>query len=307
MNGHGTLAADSASVDYTLLERQVRALLDGEPNFIARAANFAAFVYETLPDLNWAGFYFPDERGLVLGPFVGRPACSPLPPGRGVCGSAFVSRSTQIVEDVHAVADHIECDAASRSEIVVPLMDKGVCFGVFDIDSPSPARFTRDDAAGVERLVGVFVEIVSGNAGARHESGDLARVLALGRAHAALIGDLASDIDSLLDATAIAVTLSHLDTLLRAHLTFEHEWLFPRLARGENALLRKRVERLNGDVADLAEQWDTFRETWRDASTIAADTAGFRREWNAIARAIDGCLAAERDDLFVAAEPLIQH
>jgi L-methionine (R)-S-oxide reductase len=147
-------------VDYDLLERQAASLLEDESDFIANAANFAAFLYDELPDVNWAGFYFPSEDGsLVLGPFGGKPACTRLPAGRGVCGKAFASGETVIVDDVHAFADHIVCDSASRSEIVVPLRKGAALYGVFDIDSPELARFTEADRAGIERLVAKFVEL----------------------------------------------------------------------------------------------------------------------------------------------------
>jgi L-methionine (R)-S-oxide reductase len=143
---------------YDLLVAQVDALLADEPDFIANAANFAAFVYHELPDLNWAGFYFPTDGGeLLLGPFNGRPACTRLPKGRGVCGAAFTSQATVVVDDVASFADHIVCDSSSASEIVVPLRDAHGTFGVFDIDSPRLARFSADDRAGIERLVERFV------------------------------------------------------------------------------------------------------------------------------------------------------
>jgi GAF domain-containing protein len=145
-------------VDYELLERQVASLLEDEDDFIANAANFAAFIYSELPVLNWAGFYFPNERGdLVLGPFGGKPACTRLPAGRGVCGRAFQTAQTVVVDDVNAFADHIVCDSASQSEIVVPLHKGGALYGVFDIDSPVTSRFTDEDRAGIEKLVARFV------------------------------------------------------------------------------------------------------------------------------------------------------
>jgi GAF domain-containing protein len=146
-------------LDYDLLEQQVASLLKDECDFIANAANFAAFLYGELPVINWAGFYFPDTRGdLVLGPFGGKPACTRLPAGRGVCGKAFTTAQTVVVEDVNAFADHIVCDSASQSEIVVPLRKGDAVYGVFDIDSPVVARFTDEDRAGIERLVARFVE-----------------------------------------------------------------------------------------------------------------------------------------------------
>jgi L-methionine (R)-S-oxide reductase len=146
------------SVSYDLLERQVRELLGGESDFIASAANFASFTYHELPGLNWAGFYFINAASgeLVLGPFNGRPACTRLPSGRGVCGAAVTRRETVVVDDVAAFADHIACDAASRSEIVVPLFAGNAVAGVFDVDSPELARFTAADRDGIERLVRAF-------------------------------------------------------------------------------------------------------------------------------------------------------
>jgi L-methionine (R)-S-oxide reductase len=148
-------------MDYDLLFTQVSALLADEDDFIANAANFASFVYHEIPDVNWAGFYFPTQSGdLVLGPFNGRPACTRLPKGRGVCGAAFAARETVVVDDVHEFPGHIECDSASVSEIVVPLVNRGESFGVFDVDSPVLARFGAADRAGIARLVDAFVKRV---------------------------------------------------------------------------------------------------------------------------------------------------
>ncbi|HET7815639.1 MAG TPA: GAF domain-containing protein [Candidatus Baltobacteraceae bacterium] len=144
-------------VDYTLLERQVTALLEDESDWLANASNFAAFMFTSLPQVNWAGFYFPGEGALVLGPFGGKPACTRLPDGRGVCGAAFVQRQTVVVDDVNAFGDHIACDSASQSEIVVPLMKDGTIYGVFDIDAPVKARFNEADRDGIERLVAAFM------------------------------------------------------------------------------------------------------------------------------------------------------
>lgn len=146
-------------VSYELLERQVRELLRGESDFVANAGNFAAFVYHELPDVNWAGFYLLAPSGeLVLGPFAGKPACTRLPSGRGVCGAAIARNATVVVDDVQAFADHIVCDSASRSEIVVPLTgpDGESTLGVFDVDSPLLGRFTEADRAGIEALVRAF-------------------------------------------------------------------------------------------------------------------------------------------------------
>lgn len=129
------------------------ALFSGEPDPVANMANVAALIWQFLPDLNWAGFYrarTADE--LVLGPFVGKPACIRIPFGKGVCGAAAASGETQLVADVHAFPGHIACDAASRSELVVPVVREGRVIAVIDLDSPLPARFDAEDAAGIEAL-----------------------------------------------------------------------------------------------------------------------------------------------------------
>ncbi|HEX5352892.1 MAG TPA: GAF domain-containing protein [Rhodanobacteraceae bacterium] len=149
---------------YAELAQQARGLLHGETNLIANAANFAALVFHALPDINWCGFYFPDGDGLVVGPFQGRPACIRIAHGRGVCGAAAVSRQTQVVADVNAFPDHIFCDSASRSEIVVPLVRAdGTLLGVWDVDSPSLARFDDADRAGMEALCAEFMYAAEGH------------------------------------------------------------------------------------------------------------------------------------------------
>lgn len=137
---------------YRQLHAAADALTAGEPDGVANMANVAALMWEFLPDLNWAGFYRMIEDELVLGPFIGRPACIRIPIGRGVCGAAVESGETQLVEDVHAFPGHIACDAASRSELVVPLRRNGRTVAVIDLDSPTPARFDADDAAGIGAL-----------------------------------------------------------------------------------------------------------------------------------------------------------
>lgn len=144
---------------YAQLLEQARALMAGEPDRIANAANLSALVYHALPDLNWVGFYLYDGKELVVGPFQGLPACVRIPVGKGVCGTAALTRATQVVPDVHAFPGHIACDAASRAEIVVPLIAAdGTLVGVFDVDSPKPARFDEDDRAGMEALCAIFME-----------------------------------------------------------------------------------------------------------------------------------------------------
>jgi GAF domain-containing protein len=144
---------------YAQLAAQVRGLLHGERDRIANAANLSALVYHALPDLNWVGFYFFDGVELVVGPFQGLPACVRIPLDKGVCGAAASSRRTQRIEDVNAFAGHIACDSASRSELVVPLVGAdGALLGVFDLDSPRPARFDADDQAGLEALAAAFLQ-----------------------------------------------------------------------------------------------------------------------------------------------------
>jgi L-methionine (R)-S-oxide reductase len=143
---------------YQELEGQARALLHGETDLIANAANLAALLYHSLPDLHWAGFYFLKGEELVLGPFQGKPACVRIEMGKGVCGTAAVRRETVIVPNVHEFPGHIACDSASNSEIVLPLIMEGRVIGVLDLDSPKFSRFDEGDASCLERLAKVFVD-----------------------------------------------------------------------------------------------------------------------------------------------------
>ena len=144
---------------YTLLQAQLESLLADERDFIANAAQFSAFLYHQLDDLNWAGFYLNRNEELVLGPFQGQIACVRIPFGRGVCGAAAASRQTQRVEDVHAFAGHIACDSASNSELVVPLIKDGRLIGVLDLDSPGIGRFSEQDQLGIEALAAIFLRL----------------------------------------------------------------------------------------------------------------------------------------------------
>ena len=141
---------------YESLAKQLDALLTGEPDVIANLSNASAVLNQFLTDINWVGFYFMKEGELVLGPFQGLPACVRIPVGRGVCGTTVAKKETMVVEDVHAFPGHIACDAASKSEIVVPIMKNGEVIGVLDIDSPSEARFNAEDQAGLEKFVEVL-------------------------------------------------------------------------------------------------------------------------------------------------------
>lgn len=144
---------------YALLAAQLESLLAGERDFIANAAQFAAFLFHEVGDLNWAGFYLARGDELVLGPFQGKVACVRIPFGRGVCGVAASTRQTQRVEDVHAFAGHIACDSASNSELVVPLLKDGRLVGVLDLDSPRLARFELQDQVGIENLAQIFLRL----------------------------------------------------------------------------------------------------------------------------------------------------
>ena len=142
---------------YSALYESAAALFHGERNAIANAANLSALLWHSLPDLNWAGFYFWSGRDLVLGPFQGKVACVRIGLGRGVCGRAALERKTQIVADVHQFPGHIACDAASNAEIVVPLLHGERLLGVLDLDSPRYGRFDASDAAGLEALAVLWV------------------------------------------------------------------------------------------------------------------------------------------------------
>jgi len=142
--------------DYRLLTEQLRALTDGVENTVTNLANAAALLYHSLDNINWAGFYLLDGDRLLLGPFQGKPACTVIPVGKGVCGTAAAEGRTQLVADVHAFPGHIACDSASNSEIVVPLFKDGAVAGVLDIDSPVLSRFTEADREGLEAFAALL-------------------------------------------------------------------------------------------------------------------------------------------------------
>lgn len=154
----------SSRPDYAMLTRQVTSILEGERDLTANAAQFSAFVYDTIAELNWAGFYLtvPSKKGegqdLLVGPFQGKVACARIPFGRGVCGASAQERRTILVPDVHAFPGHIACDSASNAEIVIPLIKDGKLIGVFDIDSPALNRFSEEDQAGLEAMVAAFLD-----------------------------------------------------------------------------------------------------------------------------------------------------
>lgn len=148
-------------MDYNALCASLRALIAGVPHKIANLANASALIFNTLDDLNWAGFYLLEGETLVLGPFQGKPACIEIGPGRGVCGAAVREGKTQLVCNVHEFPGHIACDSASNSELVVPIYSNGKTVGVLDLDSPTVGRFTEEDAEGMEQFVLVIEEEMS--------------------------------------------------------------------------------------------------------------------------------------------------
>ncbi|MFC4654539.1 GAF domain-containing protein [Rheinheimera marina] len=148
--------SESKAEFYTLLVQQAKALIEDESDLIANMANLSSLLFNEMPDLNWSGFYILRDDTLVLGPFMGKPACVRIPVGKGVCGTAVSSGQVQLVKDVHEFPGHIACDAASNSEIVLPVRLRGDIIAVLDIDSPSLARFDAEDQQGLEQLVAVF-------------------------------------------------------------------------------------------------------------------------------------------------------
>jgi len=142
---------------YAHLCKTATAIFEGERDFIANTANCSALLFQSLPNINWAGFYFLRGDDLVLGPFQGKPACVRIRTGRGVCGTAAAKRQTLVVPNVHEFPGHIACDSASNSEIVVPLIKDGRLLGVLDVDSPDLNRFDADDAAGLEAIVNILL------------------------------------------------------------------------------------------------------------------------------------------------------
>jgi len=161
MQGFTVNPSPSPEILYSELLSASDALTRDEPDAVANMANIAALIWQLVPDLNWAGFYRRFGSELVLGPFCGKPACVRIPLGQGVCGTAAATKVTQLVPDVHAFPGHIACDAASRSELVVPLLREGEVLGVLDLDSPLPARFGPEDQAGFEELAALMVNRIS--------------------------------------------------------------------------------------------------------------------------------------------------
>jgi GAF domain-containing protein len=150
------MKTEKKMTDYQTLNTALAGLIDGVPHKIANLANASALLWQTLEDINWAGFYLMEDGRLVLGPFQGKPACIEIPLGKGVCGTAAAEKKTQLVKDVHTFPGHIACDCASNSEIVVPIFARGEVQAVLDIDSPSFSRFTETDREGLEAFVRIL-------------------------------------------------------------------------------------------------------------------------------------------------------
>ena len=303
---HGMGEPQQGPADYDLLERQVSSLLEDVDNFLANAANFAAFVYYSLPEVNWAGFYFPDEAGLVLGPFGGKPACTKLPRGQGVCNRSFETAKPVIVDDVHAFAGHIVCDAASRSELVVPILKDRAIYGVFDIDSPRDGRFTQRDADGVARLVAQFVAhtpLPERYRSPRTSSRINERIdVQTCRDHHIVLRYLADELNTEERAASIVPLLRRLRTVLLAHLKLEDDWLYPRLLQSANGIVRGKAERYRREMGGLRKQFDELWSTWSADGAVAENFLGWQREWRVFREAIDARILTEDNDLYVAAE-----
>ncbi len=146
--------------DYRFLCRQLSAMIEDVPFILSNLANASALLYQTLADINWSGFYILENDTLLLGPFQGKPACTAIPVGKGVCGAAILQDKTQLVPDVHAFAGHIACDSISRSEIVIPLHKNGQLWGILDIDSPVYNRFSEADRAGLEEFCKILESVL---------------------------------------------------------------------------------------------------------------------------------------------------
>jgi L-methionine (R)-S-oxide reductase len=302
----GIEAAQKAPPDYDLLERQAASLLEDVDNFLANAANFAAFVYHALPDVNWAGFYFPDDDSLILGPFGGKPACTRLPKGQGVCNRAFESGKPVVVDDVNAFSGHIACDPASRSELVVPILKGEAVYGVFDIDSPALARFCESDAIGVQRLVAQFAAhtpLPERYRTVRISSRINDRIdVQTCRDHHVVLRYLADELTNETRVPNVVPLLRRLRAVLIAHLKLEDDWLYPRLARNVDAVVRGKAERYQREMGGLRMQFDELWAKWSPDGAVAANFAAWQHDWRIFCRAFETRIVTEDDDLYVAAE-----
>ncbi len=293
--------------DYSMLERQVVSLLENERNFIANAANFAAFLYHELRDVNWLGFYFIEGDGsLVLGPFGGRPACTRLSAGRGVCGQAIIERRTLIVDDVDAFGDHIVCDSASRSEIVIPIVVDDQIIGVLDVDAPVRARFKAADADGLARLVTRFVESStipynrSLNRQQEHANEQIS--IQTCRDHHVVIRYLIEQIDKADSPDSIRALLKRFHAIMVAHLRLEDDYLYPQLRASRNEVVRWKAERYGAEMGTLREDFAALFDSWTENNAHIWDAKRFKHEWAAFKVRLTARIDAEDDDLYVAAD-----
>ncbi|HLI96919.1 MAG TPA: GAF domain-containing protein [Candidatus Baltobacteraceae bacterium] len=293
-------------MDYDLLERQTASLLEDVGDFLANASNFAAFIYHSLPDVNWAGFYFPDERGLVLGPFGGKPACTRLPKGEGVCNRAFESGKPVVVDDVNAFAGHIACDPASRSELVVPILKPPAIYGVFDIDSPINTRFTQRDAAGMQRLVAQFAAHTP--LPERYRTVRATAVLneridvQTCRDHHTVLRYLADEVGKEQRPAAVVPLLRRYRAVLVAHLKLEDDWLYPRLAQSANIIVRSKAEEYRREMGGLRAQFYDLWNLWSAEGAIASRFEEWQHQWHLFHQALEARISKEDDDLYAAAE-----
>lgn len=300
-------ARSAPKPNYDLLERQVASLLEEERDFIANAANFAAFVYAELPQVNWAGFYYPDEAGLLLGPFAGKPACTRLPYGRGVCGRAFTTAQSVRVDDVTAFDDHIVCDTASQSELVVPLLAGEAVCGVFDIDSPVKARFTDGDRAGIELLVSRFLQHTDIPQRYRHASHSRSindRIdIQTCRDHHVVLQYLAEEIEKAgNDPATIRALLSRLRSILLAHLRLEDNWLYPKLAQSNDASVREKAERYREEMGGLRADFEALVQNWSRPGALETHGEVWRADWRIFKSALTARIVCEDNDLYAAVE-----
>jgi GAF domain-containing protein len=298
--------SEGGPVDYDLLERQAASLLEDVDDFIANAANFAAFVYQSLPQVNWAGFYFPDPKGLILGPFAGKPACTRLPAGQGVCNRAFDTAQPVVVDDVHAFGGHIACDPDSRSELVVPILLDDDVYGVFDIDSPLRGRFDDRDARGVQRLVDRFAAHTPLPARYRTRRA-AARIndridVQTCRDHHVVLRYLSNEVSKEEHPPNVLPLLGRLRTVLLAHLRLEDDWLYPRLAQSANGIVRGKAERYRREVCGIREQFEGLWTKWSRGKAIEEHFESWQDDWRRFSQALDARVEMEDDDLYVAAE-----
>lgn len=298
--------APDGPADYDLLARQVASLLEGVDDFLANASNFAAFVYHSLPQVNWAGFYFPDEQGLILGPFGGKPACTRLPKGQGVCNRAFENAKAVVVDDVQAFSGHIACDPASRSELVVPITEGNAVYGVFDIDSPVKERFTDRDAAGVQRLISQFVAHTPlperyRTMRATARINDRIDVQTC-RDHHVMLRYLADEVGKEKRRASVVPLLRRLRAVLLVHLKLEDDWLYPRLSQSPNGIVREKAERYRREMGGLRSQFDALWKNWSADGAIDAHFEQWQSEWRRFDEAVQARISSEDEDLYVAAE-----